>query len=141
MREHNRICDLALQKNSTLTDDQIYTIARNYVIGLVQHITFDEYLTTLLGRSQFDTWIRPYQHQPEIKPKIFTEFSTAAFRLGHPMINTPFKLIENDGTLNGTLSLGQMFFNPSLLTTVTYPQILNGMIRTNSKERSLEIVD
>jgi peroxidase len=41
MREHNRICDLTLAKNPSLTDEEVFQIARNYVIALIQHISFD----------------------------------------------------------------------------------------------------
>jgi hypothetical protein len=41
MREHNRLCDVIYAKNSSLTDEQIFQMARNYVIALVQRITFN----------------------------------------------------------------------------------------------------
>lgn len=41
--------------------------------------------------------------------------------------------MNSDGTLNSTLALGEMFFNPNLVNTVTLPQILDGLIRTISK--------
>jgi len=57
VREHNRICEQVLNKNSSLNDEEVFQIARNYVIGLVQHITFDEYLPILLGKSQYGALI------------------------------------------------------------------------------------
>lgn len=99
MREHNRICDVVLQKNPSLTDEEVFQIARNYVIGLVQHVTFDEYLPALLGKSNFDQFIGPYKYDSNANPNVFTEFSTAAFRLGHPLINAPFKKMDNYGNV------------------------------------------
>jgi hypothetical protein len=37
-------------------------MARNYVIGLVQHITFDEFLPELIGRHTLDNLIGPYKY-------------------------------------------------------------------------------
>lgn len=117
MREHNRLCDIILLKNPQLSDEEVFQIARNYVIGLIQHITFDEYLPILLGKYNYDKLIGNYKYDPNADPTILTEFSTAAFRLGHPLINAPFKLMDNSGNLLSQLKLGEMFFNPKLLTT------------------------
>ncbi len=141
MREHNRICDQVLLKSPILSDEEVFQIARNYVIGLVQHITFDEYLPALLGKANFDAFIGQYQYDPTTSPNIYTEFSTAAFRLGHPLINAPFKLMDNWGNLIDLLELGEMFFNPSLVTPEGVNQFLNGLARTGAKERSMELVN
>lgn len=95
----------------------MFQIARNYVIGLVQHITYDEYLPALLGKTNFDAFIGQYQYDSNANPNIYTEFSAAAFRLGHPLINSPFKLMDNFGNLIKSLQLGEMFFNPSLVSS------------------------
>lgn len=98
MREHNRLCDLILAQDPTLSDEQVYNAAKNYVTALIQHITYDEFLPTLLGRSQFDSLIGPYVSTND-DPTLSTEFSTAGYRLGHPFINAPFNLMTNNGQL------------------------------------------
>lgn len=108
---------------------------------MVQHITYDEYLPALLGKANFDALIGPYQYDPYSNPNIYTEFSAAAFRLGHPLINAPFKTMDNFGNVIKTLQLGEMFFNPSLVTSDSVTQFLNGLARTSAKERSLELVN
>jgi hypothetical protein len=50
LREHNRLCDLIIEAKPTLSDEDIFNIARNYVIGLIQKISMDDYLPCLLGR-------------------------------------------------------------------------------------------
>ena len=40
VREHNRICDVIVQISPSLTDEEIYQAARNYVIALLQKITY-----------------------------------------------------------------------------------------------------
>ena len=49
LREHNRICDAIYNANKTLSDEEIYTIAKNYVIGLIQKISYYDYLPHLFG--------------------------------------------------------------------------------------------
>lgn len=100
---------------------------------MVQHITFDEYLPALLGRNNFETFIGPYQYDPNSSPNIHTEFSSAAFRLGHPLINSPFKLMDNYGNVIKSLQLGEMFFNPSLVNNESVTQFLNGLARSAAK--------
>ena len=105
LREHNRICDAIIAKNPTLTDEEIYQMARNYVIALLQKITYDEYLVALLRDGQIGL-LGNYTYQSRVNPDLFTEFSTAAFRLGHPLINSPYKLMSNTGTVVKSLTFG-----------------------------------
>lgn len=44
------MCDIIVEKDASMTDGQIYEAARNYVIGLIQKITYDDFLPILLGR-------------------------------------------------------------------------------------------
>lgn len=54
LREHNRLCNLIVVANKTMTDEEIYNTARNYVIGLVQKISMYDYLPNLFGQEYFD---------------------------------------------------------------------------------------
>ena len=47
-------------KDPEMTDEQIYEAARNYVVGLVQKITFDDFLPILLGQEGFRKLIGRY---------------------------------------------------------------------------------
>lgn len=41
MREHNRFCDqIALKNKIVISDEQAYHMARNYVIALLQKVTY-----------------------------------------------------------------------------------------------------
>jgi len=53
LREHNRICDLLLSNFNNMVDEDVFQIARNYVIGLIQKITYDDYLPILLGPTAY----------------------------------------------------------------------------------------
>ena len=49
MREHNRMCDISKSINPKLNDEELYQLSRNWVIGLLQKISFEDFLPILLG--------------------------------------------------------------------------------------------
>ena len=59
----------------------------------------DEFLPILLGNNSFNRLIGPYQYDINANPSIIIEFATAAYRLGHPLINTPLKLMDGNGNI------------------------------------------
>ncbi len=81
-------------------------MARNYVIALLQKITYEQYLNALLSGPLFEAWVGPYTYHDNINPDLFTEFNSAGFRFGHSLINSPYKLMDNNGNLIRTLRLG-----------------------------------
>lgn len=71
VREHNRMCDIFLSKDKNLSDEEVYTGARNYVIGLIQKITFEEYLPIVLGYETYQREIGKYRgYNKNINPNI-----------------------------------------------------------------------
>ena len=60
-REHNRQCEIYAIKHPGLSDEAIFRMARNKVVGFIQKICFDEYLPLLLGQEIFDKFIGEYQ--------------------------------------------------------------------------------
>ncbi len=49
--------------------------------------------------------------------------------------------MDNDGNVIRNLTLGEMFENPNLVNKDSLSQILNGMLRVNAKEKTLEMVN
>ena len=73
MREHNRVCDQIITKSPNLSDEEIYQAARNYVVGLLQKITYKDFLPLLLGSQMYDKYIGEYQgYDEEVDPDIET---------------------------------------------------------------------
>lgn len=116
-------------------------MARNYVIALIQKINYSEFLVNLLGSTQFSTYVGSYTYQKNVNPEVWNEFTTAAFRIAHSIINTPYKFLDNSGSVLRQLNDREMFQNPSLVTDQNFTPILNGLLRINSKERGLPMVD
>lgn len=49
VREHNRLANKIQQSNPFLSDEEIFQAAKNYVAGLLQKITYDDFLPILIG--------------------------------------------------------------------------------------------
>ena len=73
VREHNRLCSEIKKKHSQLSDEVIFQAARHYIIGLLQKITFDDFLPILMGENSFRQLIGSYQgYNPNVSPNILT---------------------------------------------------------------------
>jgi len=111
VREHNRIVASMARMQPTLSDEQLYQRARRIVGALLQAITFREFLPALLGPDP----LPPYSgYRPTADAPIANEFSTAAFRLGHSLLNTTMLRLDADGhpIAAGNIALREAFFAP-----------------------------
>ncbi|QQS59795.1 peroxidase family protein [Candidatus Peregrinibacteria bacterium] len=113
VREHNRIAEQIFLQKPQFTDEQIYQLSRRIVVAEIQVITYREFLPALLGR-EFPSY-RGYKEKED--PGIRNEFSTAAFRFGHTLINTTLLRLDNRGNEipEGNLALHDSFFRPDLV--------------------------
>jgi len=116
VREHNRLCDVIKRTLNINDDELLYQYSRAIVIGIIQHITYNEFLPGLLG-TQMDRFIPPYiTYDININPTVNSIFSTAAFRVGHTMLNDIIPRRDmNCNNIPGynDLSLDEAFFNTS----------------------------
>ncbi|XP_043208701.1 peroxidase-like [Amphibalanus amphitrite] len=96
MREHNRIAGRLQEMNPHWDDERLFQESRRIVIAEIQHITYSHWLPIVLGHNYTDTNMMGEQKGPasysnrynaETEPTIATEFSSAAFRFGHSLIN------------------------------------------------------
>ncbi len=139
VREHNRLAEEFAADNPEASDEQIYQGARAQVIGLIQSITYNEYLPALLG----DGALSRYEgYDATIDPSIANEFSTAAFRFGHSTLNDDVEFFGNDGrAVRDEVALAEAFFNPALLQETGIDSILKYDASTLAQEIDLEVVD
>ena len=116
VREHNRLCDELKSKFQFLNDERLYQLARKYVGGMIQAITFNEYLPALLGPNAIPKYTG---YKRKVNPGVFNVFSTAAFRFGHSTVSDTLLRLDNDGNVipAGNLEMRDAFFNPSLITS------------------------
>lgn len=117
VREHNRIAQNILDNNPNKTGEQAYQDARRLVIGKIQKITLYDWLPALLGANPIPAYPG---YDDTLNATIYNEFSAAAYRLGHSMINDELWRLDASGEeiADGHLSLAEAFFTaPSVLTS------------------------
>lgn len=144
VREHNRIAAEAAAKNPTWTDERLFQHARRIVIAELQKITYDEFLPSLLGGPKPGAdGIAAYRgYQATVNPGIATEFSTAAFRVGHSMLGEDIEFLADDGTaIRDPLALRDAFFNPTPLSEVGIDGIVKYLASSRAQEIDTRVVD
>jgi peroxidase len=109
VREHNRTARLLAAVNPNASDDEVFEEARRRVIGHIQAITYYEWLPALIGEGALPP---PSGYDDTINPTLFNEFSVAAFRLGHSMLNTHLWRLDATGEeiAEGHVALRDAFF-------------------------------
>jgi len=109
LREHNRLCDELILEHPNWSGEQIYQRARKLVGAFIQKITFDDWLNSMgVEVSSYDGY------EPTQDPTVSNTFSAAAFRLGHTLLSSEIKRLNNDGDYidRGNIPLDSAFFNP-----------------------------
>ncbi|WP_273445557.1 peroxidase family protein, partial [Neolewinella agarilytica] len=138
VREHNRQCDLLKAANPDWTDDQLYHHARKIVGGLIQSITYDEWLPAM-GVPILD-----YEgFNPSVNPQLTNVFSAAAFRVGHTLLNSNLRRLDASGQVieDGNLTLREAFFNPPVLQDYGIDVYLRGMAEQVQQKMDNRVVD
>jgi RHS repeat-associated protein len=140
VREHNRYADQYRQSHLFAGEEEIYQAARRWVSALLQHITYQEFLPTLVGPNALPT----YQgYDSGVDPRVSAMFSTAAFRVGHTLQSPEFQRLDGAGQSlpGGALSLRNAFFNPNPLKQDGVDPILRGLSATPAEEVDLSIIN
>jgi len=139
VREHNRLCDELIIANPSFTDEQLYQKARKIVSGLIQHITFNEWLPTIGVDLPAYTG-----YQPTTNAGITNLFSGAAFRLGHTLLTSDIIRLDNDGQVipEGNLTLVDAFFQPyKLVNEGGIDPLFKGMAQQIQQEFDCKVID
>jgi len=141
MREHNRWADYFHATRPWYSDEDVYQSARRMVIAEIQIITYEEFLPALIGAKA----IPRYRGYTPGDGTIITEFSGAAYRLGHTLINSRLMRLDSAGAEipEGNLALRNAFFNAPLLLTKRsdIDPILRGLASQKSQAFDNMIVD
>lgn len=139
VREHNRIAAAIAASHPGTTDEQIYQQTRRIVTAEVQVITYREFLPALLGPNA----LRRYNgYNPNVNPGIATEFSTAAYRIGHTLINDDVEFLDNDGgEIREGMPLAFVFFNPEPIKETGPDSLLKYLATDNAQEVDTQLVD
>ena len=141
VREHNRIARQLQQENPEASAETLFQSARRLVVAQIQIITFNEHLPALVGSNA----IPPYRgYDPSVNPTIYNEFSAAAYRLGHSMVNDQILRVGADGQSieAGPLTLAQAFFSaPQILQSNTaFESILRGLAAQEHQAIDVKVI-
>jgi len=157
VREHNyqatQIAS-ALPAGTDLTDpvvdEHIYQLARLIVSAEIQSITFNEFVPSLLGPDQLDSYAG---YDDAVNASIANIFSASLYRVGHTMLPNELILLNDDGSpvadatllgstvSGGEVALGDAFFNPALITHYGIEPYLTGLATQQIQEIDNLIVD
>ncbi|KAK7084550.1 hypothetical protein SK128_015650 [Halocaridina rubra] len=118
-REHNRVARELKLKNKQWNDELLFQETRRIVIAELQHITYNEYLPTVLPafvlkRMKLMPGTEGEQssdYNSEMHVDISNAFATAAFRFGHSAVSDFIQRINSHGIVKSQ-ALSTLFFNP-----------------------------
>ncbi|GES81430.1 heme peroxidase [Rhizophagus clarus] len=137
LREHNRKCDHLWSIYGDSWSDEVYfQECRKWVIGLLQHISFYEYLGITLGSP-----LPPYDgYDPTLEPIIDTFFATITYRYGHSEISDYYDIVNNEGNVLTTLPLTSLQI-PHLLESYGIPTLILSMALQRQEEIDIYFAD
>ncbi len=148
VREHNRLATLIQRNNPSLNDEQIYQWSRRIVGAQLQKITYEEFLPAVMGEVPGeDPTPAPdpndYDYDPQVKAAVTNSFTTAFFRFGHSMQSSDMLLVNDDDSVQGSLSLRESFFNVELAKNdpINIDRALKGLGSQVAQENDIHFVD
>ncbi|KZS13261.1 Peroxinectin [Daphnia magna] len=117
LREHNGVAELLSTLNPHWDDERLYQEARRILIAQMQHITYNEFLPIVIGRTKMqELGLLPLQYgfsrdyDENVNPSILNEFAAAAFRFGHSLVPGRQDLINQRRVKERDILLRQHFF-------------------------------
>lgn len=143
VNEHNQIATQLSDINPHWSDEKLYQEARRIVGAMFQHITYREFLPIVLGKEVchlFDLELETSGfytgYDPSVNPTVANEFSSAAFRFGHSLIQGSYmradrhhRFIPNNVTLHEESAEGDLGGPGSL------HRLVRGMVNQRALKR------
>lgn len=138
VREHNIIARELRRAFRNFDDEELFQTARLINTAQLQKIVYNEWLPALLGD---DTDIPEFDgFNSDIEPVVSAFFSTAAFRVGHTLLNDNVTRINRRGR-NNNIPLRDTFMTPELIRERGVDDFVRGMANTPAQEVDTMIVD
>ncbi|XP_022826330.1 chorion peroxidase [Spodoptera litura] len=119
-REHNRLARALSAINPTWDEDKVFWETRRILQAEFQHIIYNEWLPLLLGPQIIKTFaLSPSEgysssYDPHANPSLSAEFSTAAMRFGHSVVDGRITIPSPKmGGIYETISIQELMFQPT----------------------------
>lgn len=109
IREHNRLCDSLALAHPYWSDESLYLHARAIVGGIIQKITFEDWLPAL---GVFLDTYKGYDNT--VNPSVTEFYALAGGNIGHSMLKMSIQRLNEYGSAekSGNLTYQQGFYNP-----------------------------
>ncbi|KAK8751912.1 hypothetical protein OTU49_010990, partial [Cherax quadricarinatus] len=121
LRQHNRVAGELQRLNPQWSDEAVFQETRRIITALEQHIIYNEWLPIVLGKNLMAAFglntLRSgfsRDYNPNINPNMNNEFSTAAFRFGHSLVQGTCRLFTQNGGVDN-IKLRDHFNSPHLI--------------------------
>jgi len=139
-REHNRLADAVGAARPDWDDVKVFESARMLVAAKLQQVTYNEWLPCLLGTDGLPAYTG---YKKEVDATLSAFFTTAAFRLGHTLVNKEITRLGpgNEPLAGGAVSLKKGLFNPSFFEETGPDPFLRGSANTRASALDLSVVD
>ncbi|XP_078034406.1 uncharacterized protein LOC144468658 [Augochlora pura] len=139
VREHNRIVDLLRQVNPHWDGEKLFQQSRRIISGMLQHITYNEFLPRILGWNAVTLYglkLLPQgyykEYSPTCNPSVLTEFATAAYRIGHSLLRPHLPRMDRSyQNVEPAILLRDGFFDPDAIYRQSMiDEMIRGLIAT-----------
>lgn len=137
-REHNRLAKEVRVTHPTWNDHKLYQAARAINIAQFQRVVFQEFYPAMTGER-----LPKYRgYSPRTNPAMSVVFSTAAFRIGHSMVNENFQHQRVRHGVVRKIKLHRAFFrDSSFLRRIGVDAFLRPTFKTLAQEVDVKVVD
>ncbi|KAK7580575.1 hypothetical protein V9T40_001204 [Parthenolecanium corni] len=137
-RQHNNISNQLRAFNPFWDDETLYQETRRIVAAQLQHITYNEFLPSILG-EQLTEKLELYsqksgywtKYKDNVDATINNNFATATFRFAHTLIPRMMKMLANDTESPEYIEMHKMLFNPFGLYDGDLDSIIRGAFNTS----------
>ena len=141
VREHNIIARELAEALPELAEDEeeLFLTARRINNAQLQKVVYEEWLPAILGD---DTGIPEFTgFDDSVDPTVSNFFSTAAFRVGHTLLNEQVTRLDSNYRALPPLGLNETFMVPDLVREDGIDPFMRGLIATAAQEIDPMIVD
>ncbi|VVC25042.1 Hypothetical protein CINCED_3A001808 [Cinara cedri] len=122
LRLHNTLCDELVRINPSWDDERLYQEARKIVIGMYQHVTYNEFLPEIIGKDYARVNnLLPLKegfnnnYNEFLNPTTLASFTAAAFRSLHSYIQGFIELMNEARRVTSRIRLSDFYFKTDIV--------------------------